>query len=275
MGSDGKLGVAVLINVLLTVAQIVGGLLSGSMSLLADALHNLSDAGAIVVAIVARRIGNRDADPTMTYGYKRAEIIGTLINSSALILVGVYLIFESAGKFLNPAPVDGWIMFWVAGIAFVIDAATAALTYSAGAKDNLNIRAAFIHNVSDALSSIAVIAAGVAILMYEVYFVDLIAAIGISAYVIYHGLRLLKRSVTILMQATPPHIRIDEVRASLEAISGVTQASHIHVWQLDDQRTLFEGHFTVETESVERTKREIRQVLNEQFGISHSTLEID
>src|SRR5690554_242876 len=98
---DSKLGVAVVINILLTVAQVIGGLLSGSLSLLADVLHNLSDAGAILIALVARKIGNRSANKTMTYGYKRAEIIGVLINSTTLITVGLYLIFEALGKYFN------------------------------------------------------------------------------------------------------------------------------------------------------------------------------
>lgn len=271
--SDGKLSIAVVINILLTVAQVVGGLLSGSLSLIADALHNLSDAGAIVVAIVARRIGARPSDAAMTYGYKRAEIIGVLINSTTLILVGLYLIYEAIGKYLNPSPIDGWIVLWVAAIALVIDIATAVLTYKAGAKDNMNIKAAFIHNISDALASLVVIVAGLLIIFFQLYLFDVLATIGISLYVIYHGLLLLKKSVMIIMQAVPEGLNIAEIKTALEAVEGVASAGHIHVWQLDDERRFLEAHLVLSSPAQETIKARSRQILQDSFGIAHATLE--
>lgn len=269
----GKLGLAVLINVLLTIVQIIGGLLSGSLSLIADALHNLSDAGAIVVAIVARKIGNRPANEKMTYGYKRAEIIGALINSSTLIIIGIYLIFEAIDKYFNPSPIDGWIVFWVAGVALVIDFATAVLTYKSGAKSNMNIRAAFIHNVSDALASVVVIVAGILIILYEWYIVDVVATIGISMYVIYHGWLLIKRATLILMQAVPEDIKISQIKESLEQIDGVEEVYHIHVWQLDDDSLFFEGHVQIES-CIFDIRNQLRDMLNSEFKITHSTIEV-
>ncbi|MDX2368228.1 MAG: cation diffusion facilitator family transporter [Colwellia sp.] len=236
---DGKLGIAVFINILLTIAQIVGGLLSGSLSLIADALHNLSDAGAILIAIFARRIGNRTANKTMTYGYKRAEIIGALINSTSLIIVGIYLIYEAVGKFFNPTPIDGWIVFWIAGIALVVDVATAVITYSAGAKDNMNIKVAFIHNISDAMASIVVIIAGLLIINFQLYIFDVIATVGISIYVIYHGIVLLQKCIMRIMQAVPDSVNIEELQSVLEKIDGIKSAKHIHVWQLDDKKSIW------------------------------------
>jgi len=274
--SDRKLSIAVVINILLTLAQIVGGIISGSLSLIADALHNLSDAGAIVVAIVARKIGNKSSNKTMTYGYKRAEIIGVLINSTSLIAVGIYLIFEAIGKFFNPTPIDGWIVFWVAGIALVIDVATALLTYSAGAKDNMNIKAAFIHNISDALASVVVIIAGLFIIYYQLYIFDVIATIGISIYVIYYGCILLKKCILIIMQAVPENISIEDIQGKLETINGIKSADHIHVWQLDDEKLFLEAHILLDhsdSEKSELAKDESNKILKEQFGISHTTIE--
>ena len=271
--AGGKLGLAIFINVLLTVAQVVGGLLSGSLALIADALHNLSDAGAILVAAVARKIGSRSADANMTYGYKRAEIIGVLVNSTTLILVGLYLIYEAVNKYLDPRPIDGWIVFWVAGIALVIDIATAFLTYKAGAKESMNIKAAFIHNVSDALASVAVIIAGIMIISYRLYVFDVVATIGISVYVIYHGMILLKKSILIIMQAVPEGMSIDDIRSSLETVEGVGGVDHIHVWQLDDKNVYFEGHVLTEGRQPELVKEEIRSVLKDKFNITHSTIE--
>lgn len=271
--SDRKLGFAVFINVLLTVVQIIGGLLSGSLSLIADALHNLSDAGAILVAIVARKIGNKSANKNMTYGYKRAEIIGVLINSTSLILVGIYLIYEAIGKYFNPTPIDGWIVFWVAGIALIIDIGTALLTYKAGAKENMNIKAAFIHNISDALASLVVIIAGILIIAYQLYVFDVIATIGISIYVIYHGMILLKKCILIIMQAVPEGINIEEIQTSLEKIDNIHEVDHIHVWQLDDQKIFFEAHIILSNMEHESAKEKVRHTLKNDFGISHSTIE--
>lgn len=270
---DGKLGIAVFINILLTIAQIVGGLLSGSLSLIADALHNLSDAGAILIAIFARRIGNRTANKTMTYGYKRAEIIGALINSTSLIIVGIYLIFEAVGKFFNPTPIDGWIVFWIAGIALVVDVATAVITYSAGAKDNMNIKAAFIHNISDAMASIVVIIAGLLIINFQLYLFDVIATVGISIYVIYHGIVLLQKCIMIIMQAVPDSVNIEELQSVLEKIDGIKSAKHIHVWQLDDKKIYMEAHMILNTKDHERIKEKSRKIIKSEFGIFHSTLE--
>ena len=271
--SDGKLSLAVFINILLTIAQVVGGIMSGSLSLIADALHNLSDAGAIVIAIFARRIANKSADKTMTYGYKRAEIIGALINSTSLILIGLYLIYEAIGKYFNPTPIDGWIVFWVAGIALLIDIVTAALTYSAGAKSNMNIRAAFIHNVSDALTSLVVIIASLLIINFQLYIFDVIATILISVFVIYHGNLLLKKCIMIIMQAVPESISIEDVQASLEAVKGVQSAKHIHIWQLDDKRIFMEAHMVLSGDNHEEIKEQTRFILENTFKISHSTLE--
>ena len=254
-------------------AQVVGGVLSGSLSLVADALHNLSDAGAIVIAVIARKIGNKNANESMTYGYKRAEILGVLINSTTLIVIGLYLIYEAFNKFFNPTPIDGWIVFWVAGFALVIDIGTAFLTYSAGARESMNIRAAFIHNVSDALASVAVIVAGVMIILYQLYVVDVIATIAISVYVIYHGIVLLKKCILILMQAVPEGISINDIKCTLNDIEGVDQVEHVHVWQLDENRLFFEGHLSLRGTDRATIKSAVRSALKQNFGITHCTIE--
>jgi cobalt-zinc-cadmium efflux system protein len=270
---DDRLGFAVLINILLTIAQIIGGVISGSLSLMADALHNFSDAGAILIAIIAKKIGNKSPNKFMTYGYKRAEIIGALINSTSLIIVGIYLIVEAIGRYITPTPIDGWTVFWIAGIALIVDIVTAMITYCAGAKDNMNIRAAFIHNISDALASIVVIISGLLIINFQLYIVDVIVTIGISIYVIYHGVVLLKKCTMIIMQATPASVNIENLQLALENIDGIESAKHIHVWQLDDKRIYLEAHMTLMTDDHERIKKASRKIIKSDFGISHSTLE--
>lgn len=271
---DGKLGIAVLINVLLTIVQIIGGILSGSLSLIADALHNLSDAGAILIAILARKIARKPANNRMTFGYKRAEILGALLNSTTLIIVGLYLIYEAVNKYFNPQPIDGWIVVWIASIALVIDVATAWLTYKSGAKNNLNLKAAFIHNLSDAFASVAVIIAGSLIILYQWYVVDLLATILISVYVIYHGITLVRESISILMQAVPVDIDIDKLCEDIESIPNIDRVRHIHVWKLDDKEVYLEASINLQTMKHVQDLTPIKQLLEEQYDIHHSIIEI-
>lgn len=275
-GSDAKLIGAIALNVLLTVAQVVGGIISGSLSLLADALHNLSDAASLIVALVARRIGRRPADQLRTFGYQRAEVIGAVINLTALIVVAFYLVIEAAMRSLNPQPIDGWIVVWVASIALVVDLGTAALTY-AQAKNSLNIRAAFLHNLTDALASVVVIVAGVMILSFEANWTDLAATVLISMYVLYHGASMMRASVRILLESVPADLSLPEVSAALRAIPGIGGVHHLHVWQLDENHRALEAHLVLESENVagSTTKAAARAMLMERFRIGHTTLELE
>tara|TARA_B110000211_G_scaffold14041_1_gene14619 strand:+ start:5947 stop:6855 length:909 start_codon:yes stop_codon:yes gene_type:complete len=273
--ANGKLTLAVFINVLLTIVQIVGGILSGSLSLIADALHNLSDAGAIVIAIFARKISAKNADENMTFGYQRAEIIGTLINSITLIIIGFYLIYEAVSKYFNPTEINGWLVIYIAGIALIIDIATAVLTYMSGAKDSMNLRAAFIHNVSDALASVAVIVAGILIILYQWYVVDIIATILISIYVLYHGGLLALESIKILMQAVPEACDVSAIKADIELNLHITHAHDIHVWQLDEHKLFLECKLELAANIDQVNLAEIKSMLENKYAIKHSTIEVN
>ncbi|WP_077285070.1 cation diffusion facilitator family transporter [Cognaticolwellia aestuarii] len=273
--ANGKLTLAVFINVLLTIVQIVGGILSGSLSLIADALHNLSDAGAIVIAIFARKVSAKNADGNMTFGYQRAEIIGTLINSITLIFIGFYLIYEAVNKYFNPTEINGWLVIYIAGIALIIDIATAVLTYMSGAKDSMNLRAAFIHNVSDALASVAVIVAGILIILYQWYVVDIIATILISIYVLYHGGLLALESIKILMQAVPEACDVSAIKADIELNLDITHAHDIHVWQLDEHKFFLECKLELAANIEQVNLAEIKSMLKNKYAIKHSTIEVN
>ena len=275
--STKKLYLAVVINIILTVFQVIGGLLSGSLSLLADALHNFSDAGALGIAAIAVKIAKVPSNQRMTYGYKRAEILGALINSITLVMVGVYLLYESINRYFDQNIVDGWTVVWVAAIALVIDILTALLTYS-GSKDSVNIKAAFVHNVSDAAASVVVIVSGILIINFQIYIVDLLATVVISFYVLYQSFILIRQCILVLMQSTPAHINIDDIKKAVEDISLVNEAHHIHVWQLDDKKIFMEGHIKIAAENlpkIEIIKSQIRQFLKSKFSITHTTLEIE
>ena len=161
---DRRVLLAVAVNVLLTAAQIIGGIVAGSLALVADAIHNLSDAISLGIAFAARRIARRPSNEAMTFGYVRAEIVAALINYTTLIVIGLYLVYEAILRFIEPQPVQGWLIVIIASVALVVDLVTALLTYTLS-KHSMNIRAAFLHNVADALGSIGVIIAGTLIIL--------------------------------------------------------------------------------------------------------------
>ncbi len=226
--TDRRLFWAVAVNLLLTVAQILGGVVAGSLALVADAVHNLSDALSLAIALLARRIARRPAHAGMTFGYRRAEIIATLINLTTLIVIGLYLVAEGIARLMTPVRVDGWLVVIVAGVALMIDLATVALTFRP-ARGSMNIRAAFLHNLADALGSVAVIVAGAAILLCGWTVVDPLVTLGIAGYVLWQAGREIGPAIRILMEGTPPDLDLEEIARNLSAIAGVKEVHHLHV----------------------------------------------
>lgn len=274
---DKRLATAVGVNVLLTLAQVVGGILSGSLSLIADALHNLSDAASLGIALFARRIARKPADEFKTFGYKRAEVIAALINLTTLIIVGLYLIYEAAWRLIEPQEIEGWTVVIVAGVALIVDVITAILTY-AMSKKSMNIKAAFLHNVSDALASVGVMIAGTLILLHGWYWVDTVLTLVIAGYVLWQGLTMLPKTIHLLMEGTPEHLAMEDVIAAMEAVEGVENVHHVHIWQLDEHRNALEAHVVVKKhslEDIEKIKTALKQLLHDTYQIEHSTLETE
>lgn len=272
---DRRLGWAIVINMVLTLAQLVGGIVSGSLALIADALHNFSDAASLLIAWVARRIGRQPADYFKTFGYKRAEIIAALVNLVTLVIVGFYLIYAALWRIYEPQAIEGWLVVIVATIALVIDIVTAILTYSM-AKHSMNIRAAFMHNVSDALASVGVIVAGSLILLYGWYWTDTALTLLIAGYVLYQAATLLPKTIHILMEGTPENISIEEVINIMENVPGVANVHHVHLWQLDEHRNALEAHVVINDFSAsEVIKTTLKAELVQKFSIDHSTLELE
>lgn len=268
---------AVVVNTALTVAQLVGGIAAGSLSLIADAMHNFSDAISLAIAFVARRIARRPADEAMTFGYVRAEIVAALINYTTLIVVGLYLAYEAILRFAEPHPVAGWIVVIVAGIALTVDVVTALLTYALS-KKSMNVRAAFLHNVADALGSLGVIVAGTLIILYEWYVVDPLVTLLIAGYVLWQAFSEIGASVRMLMLGTPPDLDIKALVSALRDVEGVRDLHHVHVWAIDENHDALEAHIVVADESGagdDAVKRRIKVLARDRFGIRHTTLEIE
>ncbi len=276
---DRRVMWAVAVNVLLTVAQAVGGILAGSLSLVADALHNFSDAASLGIAFAARRIARRPSDESMTFGYVRAEVIAALINYTTLIIVGIYLAYEAILRFFEPEPVNGWLVVIIAGVALAVDIGTAVLTFALS-KTSMNIRAAFLHNVADALASVGVIVAGVLILAFGWTIVDPIITLMISGYILWMAFSEIGAAIRILMLGTPPEVDMPKLVAALSAVRGVKNVHHLHVWSIDERNCALEAHVVLpeneDDQAVgEAVKERIKALARERFGISHTTLEIE
>jgi len=272
---DGKIALAVAINLGLTVAQIIGGIVAGSLSLIADALHNFSDAIALIIAFGARKIARRPANADMTFGYGRIEAVAALFNYTTLIVIGLYLVYEAMMRFADPAPVAGWIVIVVAGIALLVDLGTAALTYAAS-RNSVNIRAAFLHNIADALGSVAVIVAGTLVLLFGWTWVDPLATLLIAGYILWQSATELPQVARILMLASPPGLETEQVIAALRAHPGVEDVHHVHLWMMEEHGAALDAHIVVKDgQPFGALRTALKSLLNRDFHVGHSTLELE
>ena len=275
--TDSGLWVAVSINVLLTFVQVIGGIISGSLSLIADALHNLSDAASLGIALFARAVGRKPADQYKSFGYQRAEIVAALMNLTILLVVSLYLLFEAFWRIAEPREVVGWIIIVVAGGALFIDTATAFITFKMS-KTSLNMKAAFLHNLTDALGSLGVILAGALIILYQLYWVDTLIAFLIAGFVLWQALKILPKTIHILMEGTPEDLSTVEIKLAMERVDSVEDVHHIHVWNIDEHRVALEAHVVVsasEFKEVELIKATMKKMLFIDFNVDHSTLEFE
>ncbi|GHD98990.1 cation diffusion facilitator family transporter [Defluviimonas sp. 20V17] len=268
---DGRVALAVAVNLILTVAQIAGGIFSGSVALIADAIHNFSDALTLVIAYAARRIARRPADATMTFGYGRAEVVAAMVNYTSLILISIWLAGEAMLRLFHPPQVEGGIVVVLAGLALIVDLATATLTY-AMSKNSMNIRAAFLHNLADAATSVAVIVSGGLIMLFDWRLADPIVTLAISGWILWHAVREIGPAIRILMLGAPPEIEAKALIARIGDVEGISGVHHLHLWQIDEHETSIEVHLVVEDAGAEV---EVRRMLNREFGIHHATLQVE
>jgi cobalt-zinc-cadmium efflux system protein len=274
---EGRLIGAMGLNLLLTLIEVLAGVISGSLALVADGVHNFQDCASLAIALVARRVARRPSDHRRTFGYRRAEIIGALVNLIVLSVIGVFLVYEALHRFFEPRPINGWLVIGVAAAAVVINVATALLLFAVS-HVNMNFRAAFLHNLGDALSSCGVILAGVALLMFGAIWVDAAVTIAIAAYILWQSFPMIARSIHILLEGVPADVVLPELIADLYTIDGVADVHHVHVWEMDEEHRALEAHVVVmngRLESWSRIKAAIKARLRERYSIHHSTLEFE
>jgi len=275
---EGRLIISAGLNFATTLAQIIGGVLSGSLALLSDALHNLSDTAALIISFFAVRLAKRRNTEAQTFGYKRAEILAALFNACALVVVSIFLFKEAFNRFIHPHPVSGALMFFVALAGLTANIISVVLLKRYAHKD-LNVRAAYTHLFSDFLSSIAVVIGACAIFIFRAYWIDPVLTILIGVYVMKEGYIIIQESTHILMQHVPKGINLREIQKQIECIDGVKDIHHVHLWAVTEREIHFEAHINVSRDiPVSQTcllAQQIEETLKNKFAITHSTIQFE
>ena len=275
--SMARLFITMCLNFVITAVEVVGGILSGSLSLLSDALHNFSDGIAIIITYIAIRLGKAPKTAKYTFGLKRAEIIAAVLNAGTLIVICFYLFKESYDRFVSPLKITGSLMIIVASVGLVANLIGTWLLKK-GSRDNINIRSAYIHLLGDAISSMAVVIGGVCITFFKIYWLDPLLTVLISIYILYESIDIVKIAINVLMMGTPEHVDIEIIQKEVEKIPGVKNIHHVHIWRLNEQMIHFEAHVDVEDMLLSQTtalSNRIEEELIYHHGIHHVTLQFE
>ncbi|MEX0988413.1 MAG: cation diffusion facilitator family transporter [Bacteroidales bacterium] len=276
--NERNLLAATLLNLVITVVEIIGGLLSNSLALLSDALHNLSDTFSTIIAYVAIRLGKRKATAKNTFGYKRIEILAALLNAVILIVICFYLFKEAWERIQDPQPIKSLIVIVIGMIGLGANMLAVALLRK-DSKKSINVKAAYVHLIGDSLSSVVVILAAAAIQLFEIYWLDPVITVLIGLYLIRESYVILKEAVNILMQATPGQLDLQKIQVKVEALPNVVSLHHLHAWSLSDHEIHLEAHVELSEDmkisQMKPTQQKIEQLLRDQFHIFHTTLQFE
>lgn len=275
--SGTKLFFSVVLNIIITLAQFIGGIFSGSMALLSDAAHNLSDVMSLVIAYYAHRLSHRPHTPFQTFGFKRAEIVAALFNASLLIAVSIYLIVESFERLFHPQEIASeWVML-LALLGIVVNGLSAWLLHRDSAH-SLNMRSAYLHLLGDLMTSFAVLAGGLMIYRYGWTWIDPMLSIAISLYLIRSSIGIVRESAGMLMQFPPADIPLSRVLEIADEFDAIESMHHIHLWQLNEHSVFLESRINFKNDLPISESGEIAERLSHrlrEIGIAHTTFQYE
>jgi len=268
--------ISIFLNILITVAQVVGGLLSGSLALLSDALHNFTDVLSLIVSYIANVLSKKKASINRTFGYKRAEILATFINASTLIIIAVILIIEAVKRFQNPQEIESNLVIWLSLLGIVANGIS-VLLLKKNAEVNMNMRSAYLHLLTDMLASVAVLIGGLLMKFYQMFWVDSVLTLAIALYLIWVGYTLLKESFKVLMLFTPEDIHVKDIVNELQQLKEIKTVHHVHIWQLNENEVHLEAHIDF-NEDISLSKfdyilHNIEEILHHKFEINHVNIQ--
>ncbi len=268
--------ISILLNILITVSQVIGGLISGSLSLLSDALHNFSDVMSLIVSYIANLLSKRKASDRKTFGYKRAEIIAAFVNAATLMIVAVILIKEAIERFFDPQEVASDLVIWLSLLGILANGFS-VLLLKKDADSNMNMKSAYLHLLTDMMASVAVLIGGILMKFYQVYWVDAALTLAIALYLIYMGYDLLKDSTRVLMLFTPNSIQVEQFVEAIQKIASIKNVHHVHIWQLNEDEVHLEAHVDFQKDirlsEFDNILGEIEHVAYHKFGINHVNIQ--
>lgn len=274
--SGKKIFWVTLLNATITITEIIGGILSGSLALLSDAVHNLSDTIAIALSYYANRIARKPKDVRRTFGYQRAEILSAFINSSVLLAISIVLIYEAFKRWRSPELINGTLMIIVALIGLIANFISVFLLEK-DSHQNLNIKSSYLHLLSDTISSLGVLSGGIAIKLWGVVWIDPLITILISLYILKETWGVISMAVSILMQSSAK-LDYTAIKEDIEKIDFVHNMHHVHSWMSDEKTIYFEAHIDMDNillSEVAIVYSKIEHLLIEHYGISHVTLQAE
>ncbi|MGV9002554.1 cation diffusion facilitator family transporter [Flavobacterium sp.] len=271
-----NLVLSIVLNIIITIAQFVGGIISGSLALISDALHNFSDVLSLIFSLIAHKLSRRKATIGNTFGYKRAELIAAFVNASTLVVVAFILIYGAIERFFHPHPIASNIVIWLAFLGIIVNGLS-VLFLKKDAQHNINMKSAYLHLLTDMLASVAVLIGGILMKYYSWFWVDSVMTILIAIYLIIVGVKLLLTSTKMLMLFTPNHINIKEIVREVHKIKGVGKLHHIHVWHLNDEELHLEAHLDcsddIKMSEFNILLDKVEQVLFTKFHINHINIQ--
>ncbi|WP_274474974.1 cation diffusion facilitator family transporter [Mangrovimonas aestuarii] len=271
-----RLLISILLNMAITLAQVVGGLISGSLALLSDALHNFTDVISLIISYIASVLSKQKASIQKTFGYKRAEILAAFVNASTLVIIAIILIIEAVKRFHSPEPIESNLVIWLSLLGIIANGISVFLLYKES-ENNINIRSAYVHLLTDMMASVAVLIGGLLMKFYQMYWVDSLLTLLIAIYLIWVGFDLLKQSTRMLMLFTPSHINVKDVAREVHTINKVKKLHHIHIWCLNDEELHLEAHLDF-TENITLSEFneilvKVEELLHEKFNINHINIQ--
>jgi cobalt-zinc-cadmium efflux system protein len=271
-----KLLITIVLNIIITVSQAIGGFISGSLSLLSDALHNFSDVISLIVSYIADLYSKKDASSERTFGYKRAEIIAAFVNALSLIIVAFYLIYEAISRFFNPKEIESEIVIWLALLGIIANGLSVLLLRK-DSKENMNLRSAYLHLFTDMAASIAVLIGGLLMKYYNWFWVDSALTVLIAVYLLFMGYDLLKRSFKVLMLFTPEGLNLEVISEAIADFPEIRNLHHMHVWQLNEKEIHLEAHAELRNDitisEFDNVLHKVEELLNRDFGINHVNIQ--
>lgn len=274
--TGSRLMITMVMNFIITVVQIIGGVISGSLSLISDALHNLSDGVSVILSYIAIKLKKKKNSEKHTFGLKRAEILAAVINSSVLVVIALYLFYEAVLKFFEPAEIDSHVMTIVAVIGLVPNLIGAYLLKRDSA-ESMNIKSSYLHLVSDSVFSVAVILGGLAITYWKVYWIDPLLTVVIGIYIIRESFSIIKDATHILMEGAPD-IPVEDIEREVLKIDEVQNIHHIHMWMVGENDVHIEAHVNVNDMMISKSNEilyKIERIMIEKFNINHVTLQFE